>query len=139
MGFSVLASIRKIRLELAIFLTLFITYSYFHQGIQNPFIHYILPLLRGEGLILNTFGNAIIHGAVSANPMGVHESWFYPVFHPEIVQRQWNSFNLGEFFWPGSLISLLPLCCVLVLGLRALWQWSRQSITESPEPSSVAR
>jgi hypothetical protein len=107
--------------------------------IQNPFIHYILPLLRGEGLILSAFGNAIIHGPVSANPMGVYESWFYPVFHPEIVQQQWNSFNLGEFFWPGSLVSLLPLCCVLVLGLGALGYWSRQSVTDAPEPPMSTR
>jgi hypothetical protein len=93
--------------------------------VQNPLTQYILPLLRGEGFILHTFGDAIINGAVSANPMGVHESWFYPVFHPGIVQREWNSFNLGEFIGPGSLISLLPLLCIIGFGLALIGYWSR--------------
>lgn len=108
------------------------------EGVQNPLAHHILTLAQGKTLF-STFGNAHIKGPVSANPMGVYESWFRPVFPPGTLQSQWNSFNLGEFIWAGSLISLLPLCCVLVLGLRALRQWSRQSITQSPEPSSVAR
>lgn len=93
-------------------------------GTQNPFIHYILPLAQGKTLF-STFGNAHIKGPVSANPMGVYESWFRPVFPPGTLQSQWNSFNLGEFLWPASFASLLPLLCVLVVGLGILWHWSR--------------
>ncbi len=91
-------------------------------GFQNPLRDYILPLLRGETVLLK---NIPIQGPVSANPIGVYESWFRSAFYPGTVQRQWNSFNLGEFLWPGSFASLLPLFCVLVVGLGILWHWSR--------------
>lgn len=111
--------------------------------VQNPLIQYTLPLLRGETMMLSKIDGTplipLIQGPVSANPIGVYESWVYPVSQPGSIQQQWNSFNLGEFFWPGSLISLLPLVCFLVLGLGALRHWSRQPITESTEPFIVAR
>lgn len=106
------------------------------SGFHNPLMDYILPLLLGRTIHLK---NVPLEGPVSVNPIGVYESWFSPVFPPGAVQRQWNSFNLGEFFWPGSLSSLLPLLCVLVVGSGVLWHWSRRTITESREPVIVAR
>ena len=94
------------------------------EGVQNPLAHHILTLAQGKTLF-STFGNAHIKGPVSANPMGVYESWFRPVFPPGTLQGQWNSFNLGEFLWPASFASLFPLLCVLVVGLGILWHWSR--------------
>jgi len=114
-----------------------------YVGIGSPLKDYILPLVQGGEVALKIAQTnntpPVVRGEVSANPIGFYESWFYPVFHPEIVQRQWNSFNLGEFIWAGSLISLLPLCCVLVLGLGALGYWSRQSVTDAPEPPMSTR
>jgi len=100
------------------------------EGVQNPLTRHILTLAQGNTLF-STFGNAPIKGPVSANPMGVYESWFRPVFPPGTLQSQWNSFNLGEFLWPASLTSLLPLFSILVLGAAILWRWSRRPITES--------
>ena len=94
------------------------------EGVQNPLTRHILTLAQGKTLF-STFGNAPIKGPVSANPMGVYESWFRPVFPPGTLQGQWNSFNLGEFLWPASFASLFPLLCVLVVGLGILWHWSR--------------
>src|SRR3972149_1420165 len=94
------------------------------EGVQNPLAHHILTLAQGKTLF-STFGNAPIKGPVSANPMGVYESWFRPVFPPGTLQSQWNSFNLGEFLWPASFARLFPLLCVLVVGLGILWHWSR--------------
>ncbi len=110
-------------------------------GIQNPLIEYVLPLLQGKTMMFSGLGRAhpLMQGPVSANPLGIYESWLYPIFHPGIIQRQWNSFNLGEFIWPASLLSLLPLLSVLILGLGILWYWCRRSITQSRKLFIVAR
>jgi hypothetical protein len=101
------------------------------SGSQHPLTQHILPLFSGATLTFNVVGLPVIRGPVSANPMGVYESWFRPVFPPGTLQSQWNSFNLGEFLWPASLTSLLPLLSILVLGAGILWRWSRRHITES--------
>ncbi|MCZ6624008.1 MAG: hypothetical protein O7B35_07230 [Deltaproteobacteria bacterium] len=105
----------------------------FPQGIPNPMGQYILPLLLGEKIQLNLshpsgegFGEELHEGPVSANPIGVYESPFRRVYEPGSMQDRWNSFNLGEFLWPASLFSLLPLLCFLGLGLGVFWRWSRR-------------
>jgi len=73
--------------------------------IQNPLMEYVLPRVLTKTLypvILNPPGRGLIQGPVSANPIGIYGSYFHPVFHDGIMQRQWNSFNLGEFFWPDG-------------------------------------
>ena len=45
-------------------------------------------------------------GPVSANPVGVYEAGAGRIFGPRSPQARWNSFNLGEFLFPGSLLSL---------------------------------
>lgn len=111
--------------------------------IQNPLIQYNLPLLRGKTLVLRKIDGSplmpLIQGPVSANPIGVYESWVYPVSQPGSIQEQWNSFNLGEFYWPGSLMSLMPLVCVLILGLGILWRWCRRSTPGSQGALIVSR
>lgn len=97
-------------------------------GSQNPLTQYIIPLLRGETLEIVPLGISV-RGPVSANSLGVYESLLYPVSYPGGSQQQWNSFNLGEFFWAGSLASLTPLFCLLGLELGVIWRWSRPRAT----------
>ncbi|MGA8892800.1 MAG: hypothetical protein WB493_14610 [Anaeromyxobacteraceae bacterium] len=59
------------------------------------------------GLELNPL--SAITGPVSANPMGIYEGWMFRVFPPGSRQARWNSFNAGEFLFPESRWSLLPL------------------------------
>jgi hypothetical protein len=54
-------------------------------------------------------------GPVSVNPTGVCEGCYYNLFDPGSPQARWNSFNVGEFWFPGSRWSVVPL-----LGLVAL-------------------
>lgn len=62
---------------------------------------------RGEP---SPFLLASVRGPVSVNPVGIFEGLFtYSFFPPSSRQTQWASFNLGEFLWPHSLWSLLPL------------------------------
>lgn len=54
-----------------------------------------------------------VAGPVSVNPIGVFEGLFTYVFYPpHTTQCRWASFNLGEFLWPQSRWSLLPLLLV---------------------------
>jgi hypothetical protein len=69
---------------------------------------------------------ASVQGPVSVNPLGVFEGMFtYKFFPPDSAQCQWASFNVGEFIFPRSTWSLLPLLLVsgglsaLAVGLSA--------------------
>jgi hypothetical protein len=52
------------------------------------------------------------NGPVSGNPTGVYESWFHSLFAAASQQTEWNSFNVGEFIFQQSRLSLLPLAVV---------------------------
>jgi hypothetical protein len=56
-----------------------------------------------------------ISGPVSANPIGVYESWMYRVFPPGSREARLNSFNVGELLLGPTRWSLAPL--VLLEGL----------------------
>jgi hypothetical protein len=75
-------------------------------AVPNPLKDYILKLSMGHKLIMNSIQ---IVGPVSVNPIGVYERWGHPANFIGLEPRQWHSFNLGEFLWPGSLWSLAPL------------------------------
>ena len=71
---------------------------------------------RGEA---SPFLLASVKGPVSVNPLGVFEGLFeYDFFPPRSRQCRWASFNVGEFLWPESRWSLLPLV-VISGGLAA--------------------
>jgi hypothetical protein len=55
---------------------------------------------------------AATRGPVSVNPIGVYEGMFYQIYTHEDRRTAWNSFNLGEFLWPESRWSLLPLMLI---------------------------
>ncbi len=74
-------------------------------------------IARGEAA---PFLLAAIEGPVSVNPIGIYEGLLeFRHFPPHSEQTRWASFNAGEFFWPRSRWSLLPL--VLVSGGLGLW------------------
>lgn len=66
-------------------------------------------------------GNPLGHvrGPVSANPIGIVEGGYYALHPPDSTPSAWNAFNAGEFLFPGSRLSLLPL--VLLLGGCGFW------------------
>jgi hypothetical protein len=66
-------------------------------------------VMRGDA---KDFLLSTVHGPVSANPIGCYEGWYYRVYNPHSVESQWNSFNLGEFLFPHSRMSLLPLLLI---------------------------
>ena len=46
---------------------------------------------------------------VSVNPIGIYDGLLTFTFFPaNSLQCDWNSFNVGEFFFPQSRASLLP-------------------------------
>jgi hypothetical protein len=75
------------------------------SAVAHPLDH-VLKLAMGERLIMNGIK---MESPVSVNPIGAYETWGDPANSISLEQRQWHSFNLGEFLWPGSLWSLAPL------------------------------
>ncbi|HEY2343240.1 MAG TPA: hypothetical protein VGH90_09440, partial [Chthoniobacteraceae bacterium] len=68
---------------------------------------YMASIDRGEA---SPFLLGSVEGPVSVNPVGAFEGLFnYEYFPPGSPQVRWASFNLGEFLWPQSRLSLLPL------------------------------
>ena len=81
-------------------------------AVKNPLKDYILKLSMGDRLVMS---GVSMEGPVSVNPIGVYETWGYPANSISRTLRQWHSFNLGEFLWPGSLLSLAPL--IFMIGI----------------------
>lgn len=70
-----------------------------------------------EPFLLATF-----RGPVSVNPVGAYEGSFYHLFEPFTPQTRWSSFNAGEFLFPESRLSLLPLLAACGLLLFLAWR-----------------
>ncbi len=65
---------------------------------------------RGEQ---DPFLLAAMHGPVSINPVGVYDGLLgFGVFPIGSPQCDWASCNLGEFLWPKTRLSLLPLLLI---------------------------
>jgi hypothetical protein len=94
------------------------------RGFQPKKIEERLAALRGDldqairDGTASPFLLAAFHGPVSANPVGMYEGEFLRAFGPHDPQTAWNSFNVGEFFWPESRWSLVPFL-VICGGLAA--------------------
>jgi hypothetical protein len=54
-------------------------------------------------------------GPVSVNPTGVCEGGYYSLFDAGSPQERWNSFNAGEFWFPESRWSVVPLLALVGL------------------------
>ncbi len=91
---------------------------------SSPMTQYILPLMAGKTVSIE---NLRIDGPVSAGVVGMYESWYYARFPRGSPQVQWHAFNVGEFLWPGSRLSLLPLALLLAGSGLALWRSLRGS------------
>jgi hypothetical protein len=65
-------------------------------------------------------------GPVSVNPTGVCEGGYYSLFDPGSPQARWNSFNVGEFWFPESRWSVAPLLALVgLLGAGLAWEAAR--------------
>ncbi len=74
-------------------------------------------IARGEP---SPFLLAAIEGPVSVNPIGIFEGLLeFRHFPPHSQQTRWASFNVGEFLWPRSRWSMVPL--LLVSGTLSVW------------------
>jgi hypothetical protein len=82
---------------------------------------------------------ASLRGPVSVNPVGVYESGLYSFFPPGSKQSTWNSFNAGEFIFPESRLSLLPLLLVVVVLVAKQVALARHHALSSPRfvPAAV--
>ena len=93
-------------------------------------------ILRGDQ---SPFLLASVEGPVSVNPVGVFEGLFtYSFYLPRTVQTRSASFNLGEFIWPQSRWSLLPLL-VITGGLSVVALFLSRAEDLSSRTSSTAR
>ncbi|HEY3901391.1 MAG TPA: hypothetical protein VGM54_22470 [Chthoniobacter sp.] len=74
-----------------------------------------------------------IRGPVSVNPIGAYDGLLMAkIFLPETtMQTEWNSFNVGEFWFPQRRASLLPLL-VIVGGLATVLLAAARKVDSSP-------
>jgi hypothetical protein len=72
---------------------------------RRPAGEFYLPLALGRTVEVGPFS---LRGPVSAHPMGA-TGGDLELADPESRYAAWNSFNLGEFLFPRSWASLLPL------------------------------
>lgn len=94
---------------------------------KNPLRDHVLAIANDTPLAIN---HVRFDRPLSANPIGSYESWLAPAAPFKASERKWHSFNLGEFIWPGSFWSLVPLTVILGLGGLILRNYAR--------PDSVA-
>jgi len=65
-------------------------------------------------------------GPVSVNPTGVCEGGYYSLFDARSPQARWNSFNVGEFWFPESRWSVALLFGLVgLLGTALAWDAAR--------------
>jgi len=65
-------------------------------------------------------------GPVSVNPTGVCEGGYYSLFDAGSPQARWNSFNVGEFWFPESRWSVVPLLALVgLMGAGLAWEAAR--------------
>ncbi len=69
--------------------------------------------------LLRHFAGDRPQGPVSSNDLGVYEGRAYTIYAFGSERVRWNSFNAGEWVWPASRASLLPLLLVLGVGVAA--------------------
>ena len=84
--------------------------------IAHPLTEFLIPAAGGKS---GEFDGTFFEGPMSINPQGVYEIAPNRVFPARSMESRWNSFNLGEFLFPRSLLSLAPLLLWLAAGSAA--------------------
>ncbi len=96
------------------------------QAIENPVWHFLVPIAfglpRDSHPELDRF-----KGPVSASPNDVHGL--------RGLDEKWNSFNLGELFWPQRWVSILPLAACVAAGVVVLILLSRREDEANRPPA----
>lgn len=83
------------------------------------------------------FDLAGVVGPVSANPIGICEGYYYRLFPAYSDEADGNSFNAGEFLFPQSRLSLLPLFLLAGALLMLLFQPEEDEETEAAAPAAA--
>lgn len=94
-------------------------------------------IARGES---SPFILGAIRGPVSVNPIGTYDGLLtFSYFPADSVQTYWNSFNVGELFFPESRMSLLPLLVFSggLAGLLIVFAWYRDRVSVSASNPSA--
>jgi hypothetical protein len=86
--------------------------------IQNPLREYYGPLAMGGEY---RFDEWVMRGPVSVQTYGAAGGEIES-FDPDSRIARWNSFNLGEFWFPGSWLSLVPLLTAWVVIASACFR-----------------
>lgn len=86
----------------------------------NPLTDFYLPLARGDILQEEFYP---LRGPVSVNPVGFAGAGI-EIYSSDSNFSAWNAFNLGEFIFPHSWASLLPLFAVEAILLKSLFSKS---------------
>jgi hypothetical protein len=74
---------------------------------------------------------AAIPGPVSVNPMGPWDGTYFALFSPHSRPADAASCNAGEWLWPGSRTSLVPLVVLWGVGV---WIWRRARVFRKVRP-----
>jgi hypothetical protein len=100
--------------------------------ILRPYGQYFPKVLSESNGVL--FKGTLYTGPVSASPMGVYDVKTPGLFDPRSIQSDWNSFNVGEFWFPQSVWSVAPLVAFILIGVFML----RACVRASAAPAPVA-
>jgi hypothetical protein len=74
-------------------------------------------------------------GPVSVNPTGMCEGGYYSLFDAGSLQARWNSFNVGEFCFPESRWSVVPLLALVgLLSAGLAREAARAGFRRAPAP-----
>lgn len=79
--------------------------------IRNPLLEYYWPLASGEGYRSDDW---LLHGPVSVQSLGAAGGEI-EIFYSRSRIARWNSFNLGELWFPDSWLSVAPLLAAWAL------------------------
>jgi len=93
---------------------------------------------RIEGGGAAPFPLAGVTGPVSANPIGIYEGDYYQLFPAGSPQADGNSFNLGEWIFPKSRLSLLPFLLVIGALVALFFQSDDEAGASTPAHASTA-